>query len=127
MPPIKQVLFFIILVAILTFISSYQSLNFHFWKDDWNRLWMAYYRPDLMLNLLGLPDHPGATLEQMLFGPFFKLNPLYWQIEGLILKILASLSVSLMVLGIAKSYRTAAVAGLFFSTTVVGIESFTWA
>lgn len=87
---------------------------------------MAYYRPDLLLNLLGLPDHPGITLEQMFFGPIFGLNPLYWQIEGLILKILASLSVALMILGITNSYRIAAISGLFFSTSVVGIESFAW-
>lgn len=88
---------------------------------------MAYYKPELLLTLLGLPDHPGMTIEQMFFGPIFGLNPFYWQIEGLILKILASLSVSLMILGVTRSYRTAALAGLFFSTSVVGIESFTWA
>ncbi|TSC86633.1 MAG: hypothetical protein G01um10147_845 [Microgenomates group bacterium Gr01-1014_7] len=126
-PPIKSVLIYTFSITVLVFISSWQSLNFHFWKDDWSRLWMAYYRPELLLTLLGLPDHPGMTLEQMFFGPIFKLNPLYWQIEGLVLKILASLSVSLMILGITKSFKTAALAGLFFSTTVIGIESFTWA
>lgn len=124
---VKIISLYILLVVILVFISSWQSLNFHFWKDDWSRLWMAYYRPDLLLNLLGLPDHPGVTLEQMFFGPIFGLNPLYWQIEGLILKILASLSMALMILGITNSYKVAAISGLFFSTSVVGIESFTWA
>lgn len=126
-PSVKTIFLYISLVTILVFISSWQALNFHFWKDDWSRLWMAYYRPNLLLGLLGLPDHPGMTLEQMLLGPILGLNPLYWQMEGLILKILASLSVSLMTLGIIRSYRTAATAGLFFSTSVVGIESFTWA
>lgn len=125
--PIKSILVYILAVVVLVFISSWQSLNFHFWKDDWSRIWMANYRPDLLLNLFGLPDHPGMTLEQMFFGPVFKLNPFYWQLEGLVLKILASLSVSVMILGITKSYRVAFMSGLFFSTSVVGVESFTWA
>lgn len=127
LPSIKSVLIYSFSITVLVFISSWQSLNFHFWKDDWSRLWLAYYRPDLLLNLLGLPDHPGMTLEQMLFGPIFGLNTLFWQIKGLILKILASLSVALMILGITNSYKVATISGLFFSTSVVGIESFTWA
>ncbi len=126
-PSIKSIIAYIVLTSALVFISSWISLNFHFWKDDWSRLWMAYYRPDLLLNLLGLPDHPGMTIEQMLFGPIFRFDPFYWQMEGLILKVLSSLSISLMTLGVSRSYRMAAIAGLFFSTTMVGIESFTWA
>lgn len=127
LPSIKSILLYIFLITFLVFISSWQSLNFHFWKDDWHRLWIAYYRPDLLLNLFGLADQPGMTLEEMYLGPIFGFNPLYWQITGLILKILASLSVSLMILGITRSRRIAAIAGLFFSSCVIGIESFTWA
>jgi len=88
---------------------------------------MVNYRPDILPKLFVSSEQPGGTLEEMFLGSIFGLNPLYWQILGLILKILASLSVSLMILGVTRSYRIAALAGLFFSTNASGIESFTWA
>lgn len=124
LPSIKSILFYIFLISILVFISSWQSLNFHFWKDDWIRIWMAYYRPDLLLNFLGLRAHPGTTIEEMFFGPILGLNPFYWQIEGLFLKILASLSVGLMILATTHSRKIAYISSLFFATCVAGIESF---
>lgn len=123
----KNILIYFIAIIFLAFLSSWQALNFHFWKDDWSRLWMAYYRPDLLLNLLGLPDHPGMTMEQLFFGNFFGLSPFLWQLEGLILKIFVSLSISLMVLGITRSKIASYIGGALLASSMLGIESFTWA
>ncbi len=121
---IKSFLLYVLLITFMVFISSWQSLSFHFWKDDWIRVWMTIYRPDLLLNFLGLRAHPGTTIEEMFFGPILGLNPFYWQIEGLFLKILASLSVGLMILATTHSRKIAYISSLFFATCVAGIESF---
>lgn len=118
---------FLISVSILVFLSSWQALNFAFWRDDWSRIWMANYRPDLLYHMLGLPDHPGMTIEQFLLGKVFKMIPVYWQLEGLLLKILASLSVAVMIGKLTKSAKSGYLAGLIFAASVGGIESFVWA
>lgn len=122
---IKSILQYTLIITLLVFISSWQILNLHFWKDEWSRLWMAHYKPYLLLNLLGLPNHPGLAIEEMLLEPIFGLNPFYWQLFGLLLKILASLSVGLIVLVTSHSQKVARVAGMFFAVSVIGIESFT--
>ncbi len=124
----KQILIFFAILSVLSFLTLGRILNFHFWRDDWDRLWAANYSLNTSLaNWAFSPDHhPGSTFEQMVGVKIFGFNPLYWQVFAIFLRVLNSSAVALMMYGITKSKKAAALAGIFFAVFAGGVESYTW-
>lgn len=123
----KNLFFLFISISIVSTLSYWRALDFHFWRDDWYRFWAAAFNPELLKMWFGLPDHPGLAVEHFFSIKIFGLNPFWWQIWGLSLKIINSLEVSLLIFGLTKLKKSAFLAGLLFASTPVGLESYTWA
>jgi hypothetical protein len=98
-------------------------LTFHFWRDDWGYIWGAQFHQD---QLLRWTLHPGTWLEDVMLFPLFGWNPLPWNILGIVLRIFASISVSLMLYGLTRSKKIATIAGLFFASSYIGGETVSW-
>ncbi len=113
-----------IVLTILAFAIYSPALQFHFWKDDWHFLWVAIYDP---LSSLTQRYHPGTSVEFYLIVRVFGQRVLAWQYTGIILRILASLSLARMTMKITKRVLAGILAGLFYCVTVLGFESVVWA
>jgi len=124
----KQILIFFAILSVLSFLTLGRILSFHFWRDDWDRLWAANYSLNTSLaNWTFNPDHhPGSTVEQLIGVKLFGFNPIYWQGFAIFLRILNSASIALMMYGITKSKKAAFLSGIFFATFAGGIEPYTW-
>jgi hypothetical protein len=118
-----QIFLFIVTVSVLSLITFRQALDFGFWRDDWTFLWASLYEPNMLLpwNL-----HPGTKYEDLLLIHLFGLNSTYWQLFGIVLRILAALAIALMMLGLTKSKKIALLAGIFFAVSFVALETVSW-
>lgn len=115
-------LLFVLLIIVLVVVSFWRSLDFYFWRDDWD-LWSQQY---YFWKILPLHNHPGTWVSRALLFHIFGWNRLAWQSLGLVLRIVASLAVSLLMLEISKSKKTAILAGIFFATSILGMETVAW-
>lgn len=120
----RNYILFVISVIFLAFISFYSAFNFAFIVDDWSQLWGVFYDRSI-IEIYLLTQHPNSAYEFLLLAPIFKFNPFYYQIVGFILKIIASLSVTLFVFSITRLKNIAIFSGLIFASSVIGIEVFT--
>lgn len=118
----KKILY-VSLLATLVFITFGKALQFTFWKDDWLYIWNDLYVSHFLTPIL---LHPGTYTEIHLFSRLSGIHPFFWQLSGLILKILASISVSLMAREVTRSKKTAALSGIFFAISSSGLESTIW-
>jgi hypothetical protein len=114
---------FIIIILALTLATFWRSLDFYFWRDDWD-LWSQQY---YFWKILPVHNHPGTWVSRALLYHVFGWNRLAWQSLGLVLRIVTSLVVSLLILEISKSKKTAILAGIFYATSILGMETVTWA
>lgn len=119
----RWIVFLICSVTFLSCITFWKVLSFGFWRDDWGFIWAAMYQPDTHLawNL-----HPGTKYEDILLVRLFGLNATLWQGFGIFLRIIASLSIALMMWGFSQSKKIAILVGLFFSVTFADLESVSW-
>lgn len=118
-----SLLLFVLLVVALVIVSFWRALDFYFWRDDWD-LWS---QQNYFWKILRVHSHPGTWVSRTLLYHVFGWNRLAWQSLGLFLRIVASLAVSLLILEISKSRRTAILAGIFSATSILGMETVTWA
>ena len=121
----KQSLIFILLIVSLAFLSFYQAFNFSFIIDDWFLLWGVLYDRSTIDPFF--QTHPNVVYQFILSAPVFKFNPFYYQFLGFLLKIIDSFFVALLILSITKSKSAAYFSAIIFSSSVGGIETFTWA
>lgn len=119
----KKLFFLIASVSLLSFISFWGVLTFHFWRDDWAFLWTAQHTP---FQLLEITLHPATWLEEILLIKILGWNPILWNILGILLRIIASIAAYLMTLSFFKSKTTALVACLFLATSPIGLEAIGW-
>lgn len=112
------------LIVLLSFFSFYPAFSFAFIIDDWHQLWGVFYDKSI-IDYYILTQHPNSAYEFLLLAPIFRFNPFYYQIIGFVLKIIASLSVAVVVLSITRLKTAAAFSGLIFASSVIGIETFT--
>lgn len=115
--------FFVIIILLLTLASFWRSLDFYFWRDDWDLWSIQHY----FWKILKVHSHPGTWVSRALLYHVFGWNHVAWQSLGLVLRIFASLAVSLLIFGISKSKKSAILAGIFFATSILGMETVTWA
>lgn len=120
----KNWLFYLLLIGIISFLSFYPAFNFSFIVDDWYQLWGVFYNHSIIEHYIKT-QHPNSAYEFLLLAPFFKFNPLYYQIVGYILKIVDSLATVLVVFYITSSKKAAFYSGLIFAASVIGMETFT--
>jgi len=119
----KRTGFYYLVLAVLVTISFGLALRFAFWRDDWGFFWGAYNNDRSLLTYL---FHPGTIAEFVLMSKLVGSNVVWWNAGGLILKLLASISVYRFFRLLTKSERTGKIAGLLFATTPVGLESVGW-
>lgn len=121
-----QVLTFIILIFVLSFLAFWRAFSFDFWGEDWEQIWYAVFNPATLNNPLELREHPIAIYEELFLAKFLGFNTFYWQIVGFLLKVLGAFAVSLMMLGLTRSKKAAFFTGLIYTSSVGGLVSFTW-
>lgn len=114
---------FILLISILSFASFWRVLTFHFWRDDWAFLWTGQHQPMLLLTST---LHPATWIEDLLLFKLFGWNPFWWNILGISLRIIASISVYFMTLSFLRSKTVAILAGLFLASSPIGLEAIGW-
>lgn len=122
-------LIFVFAVIIVAFLSLWRALDFHFWRDDWGNLWELTYHPEVSVyfdNSVSLRRHPGLAVEKVIGNRFFGQDIFSWQMFGIALRILDSLAISLMLLGLTRSKKVAIFGGLFMASAIGGLESVTW-
>lgn len=112
---------FFLLIFLLSFASFYYAFNFALVLDDWMQLWSVLFQTPAMDHYLKWA--PNSAVEFILLAKL--LNHFYWQLIGFALKIIASLSVSLVTLAIFRSKTIAFFAGIIYASFVGGLESFT--
>lgn len=123
--PKLRVLFFVIFVFILSYLTFWRALSFDFWGEDWEQIWFAKYQPSMINNVQEM-QHPLVIYEELFLVKFFGFNTAYWQLAGLSLKILSAFAVSLMVFGLTKSKKAGFFSGLIYASSIGGLASFTW-
>lgn len=114
---------FILTVSFLSFISFHRVLDFAFWRDDWIFLWTVQHNSDVQL---AWSLHPATIYEDFLLFKVFGWNSGMWQGFGIVLRIIASLSIALMMWGLTRSKKVAIVSGLLFSVSFVALETVSW-
>ncbi len=120
-----QVLFYILLIFIISFLSFWRAFSFDFWGEDWEQLWFAVFDPAMINNPMEM-QHPIVIYEELILAKFFQFNTYYWQIVGFLLKILSAISVGIMMWGLTKSKKATFLTGLIYASSVGGLASFTW-
>jgi hypothetical protein len=111
-------------LAIVAFLSCWRVLHFTFWIDDWLYLWQGIYdRVYLMRSWM----HFGTSLEFFIFTKLFGTNPFFWQVVGIILRIIASYIVGEFAKILSSNKITGIYAGLLFAATAPGVEAVGWA
>lgn len=119
----KNYIFIIILVSLISFLSFYPAFDFAFVVDDWNQLWGVFYDRSI-IDYYIKTQHPNSAYEFLVLAPFFKFAPFYYQVVGYLLKVLDSLSVAFLIFHITRQKKAAFFSGLFFASSVMGIETF---
>lgn len=120
-----QMLVFITLIFIVSYLTLWRAFSFDFWGEDWEQIWFAKFQPSMINNLHEM-QHPVVIYEELFLVNILGFNMFYWQIAGFLLKVLGAFAVSLMMLGLTKSRRAAFFTGLIFASSVGGLASFTW-
>lgn len=119
-----KVYIFIFSVIVLSLLSYWRVLTFHFWRDDWGALWESQHLSPIAYLISNI--HPATPLEYIIFFKLFGLNPIYWNIFGITLRIFASLALGLMMWGFMQSKKIAILSSLFFATSYAGLETVGW-
>src|SRR5260221_3079957 len=115
-----QIIPFIFLLTMLSFLSHWQVLKLGFWLDDWPIFWGVQH------DFLGLQDdfhHPGTPLEFFFLSHLFGANFFLWQVFGLLLRITLAYVVSIVVKKITKSSLAGFLSGIFVASSIGGIET----
>jgi len=124
----KQKLIFVIfvfLIFVVSFLAFWRAFSFDFWGEDWEQIWYAMFSPSMINNQQAYP-HPIVIYEELLLAKFLGANTIYWQTVGYLLKVAGAFAVSLMMLGITRSRRTAIFTGLISASSVGGLASVAW-
>lgn len=117
---------FVAAVILLSSLSFWRVVSFDFWRDDW-RMLCSIQNPTLVATLFQKIElHGGTWVENALLFPLFGWKSAFWHLFGIGLRVLASLSVALMIWSLTREKRIAALAGLFFAASFAGLESVGW-
>jgi hypothetical protein len=116
-------IWYTVFLIILAGVAYFKVLGFSFWRDDWGYYWGAYNNDRSLFTYL---FHPGTIAEFILMSKAVGANVFWWNIVGIVLKILASLGVYRFIKVLSASNAAAKIAGLLFATTPIGIEAVGW-
>jgi hypothetical protein len=112
------------LLVIVAFVSYWRVIDFTFWIDDWTYLWRGLYDTrELLVNWM----HFGTSLEFFVFTKLFGTNPLFWQLTGILLRIVSAYAVGKLTETITRSKKAGIFAGILFASTPIGTQSVGWA
>ena len=120
-----QILLFVLLVIIISFLIFWRAFSFDFWGEDWEQIWFAVFDPAMINNAREM-QHPIVIYEELILARVFEFNTFYWQGVGFLLKVLSAMAVSIMMLGLTNSKKAAFLTGLIYASSVGGLVSFTW-
>lgn len=106
------------LLTIFSLVSFWRILSFNFFQDDYQFLWYALFHP---LNHFITFRHPGTPLEALVFTYIFGLNPLPWEIIGIVIKVTAAYLTGIFLYRITYSKLAGILAGVFFASSYAGL------
>jgi hypothetical protein len=113
-----------VIVAALVLITTFGTLFFGFWKDDWISYWAARTLSPLYYTYW---YHPAMTIQFALLSFLFPPNSIGWQIVGIFWKIAACFSLMYMVKIWLKRNDVALLAGILFAVSPLGLDAVGWA
>lgn len=121
----SQIIWLLVVVPILGFLSLRHSLNLSLWGDDWLHLWIWIFHFQTKKYVLSSYLTPVGTTYLLLgiIYSFFDLNPLPYYVASLASKILAAIGVYFFARGITKSYLAGMIASAFFAVCYVGLDT----
>lgn len=120
----KNLLVYLFLIGLLSFLSFYPAFHFSFVIDDWYQLWGVFYDHSIIEHYI-YSQAPNVAYEFLILAPIFKFNPFYYQIIGFLLKIIGSVFTSILIFYLTSSKKIAFSAGLIFAASAIGTETFT--
>lgn len=120
----KNLLLYLFLIGLLSFLSFYPAFHFSFTIDDWYQLWGVFYDHSIIEHYIK-SQAPNVAYEFLILAPVFKFNPFYYQIIGFLLKIIGSVFASLLIFYLTSSKKVAFSTGLIFAASAIGTETFT--
>ena len=71
-----QVLIFIFLTFIISYLTFYKAFSFDFWGEDWEQIWFAVFDPAMINNPREM-QHPIVIYEELILAKFFQFNTYY--------------------------------------------------
>src|SRR3989344_4898538 len=113
-------LLYLLILILLSLLSYHKVLGFAFWKDDWYGIYQKDHLNSFLL-------HPGATLEWVFLSKLFGENTFFWQLTGILLRILDSVAIYLMMRKVSKSRIAGFLSGIFFASTFGALDTVGWA
>lgn len=117
---------FVIAIIVLSSLSFWRVVSFDFWRDDW-RMLCSIQNPTMVATVFQKIElHAATWAENALLFPLFGWKPALWHLFGIGLRILASISVALMLWSLTHSKKIAGLAGLFFAASFAGLETVGW-
>ncbi len=116
-----------ILIALAAIISFWGFLKLHFMYDDWGMLWLAKNDLHRYLRFVTLwpgGSHPILIISFLPWVYLFGTNPIYYNILGLLLKIISSVLFGYFLYVLTKSRKFFLISGLIYATCFIGLEAF---
>lgn len=107
-------------IVALNIASFWRLLTFGLWKDDWSLIWASLYNT---YYYKGYFNHPGTPLEFFLLSPIFGTRAFFWQSFGLLLHVIVSVLVGVFITELIKSKKAGFLAGVFFASSYLGLET----
>lgn len=120
-----QIIWLLVVVPILAFLSLRHSLNLSLWGDDFEFIWRLLYHPQELYNGNYLAYGTSHLCMFFLYS-LFGLNPFPYYLSSLILKVLAAISIYFFVRAISGSRLAGMVASTLFAVSYVGLMSTDW-
>ncbi len=114
---------YIVLVCVMSLFTFGTYLAFTFWKDDWQLLWAATYNFSVMHQYW---VHPATVVEFMWLTKLFGQHVVLWQLFGIGLHVGVAVVISAFAVEVTESLFVGFLSGIFYSTTVIGMDSVGW-
>lgn len=111
------------IILFITFVAHSPALKFSFWKDDWINIWgwMNRFSPAYQYW-----NHPGTAVEFAIFSQIFGATTIYWQVLGIVLRLVAALSVGKLLANLTNKRDVGLIASLFYAVGVAGVDAVGW-
>lgn len=115
-----QVSLLLALLTLLALASFWRVLSFDLWIDDWYLLWGSLHNIGATVWYY---NHPDLPLQFFFLSRVFGVHAIYWELYGLLLKIIDAFLVGYFLFTLTRSRKTGFLAAIFYASSYVGMET----